>query len=68
MENKAEKSVEPIVDKVEPVEPEVETDIKAPEATLVLYNDKADVITELKKRGIEFDARQSKAKLEELLK
>ncbi len=32
------------------------------------YQDKAEVIAELKKRGIQFDARGSKAKLEELLK
>ena len=32
------------------------------------YKDKAEVITELEKRGITFDARASKAKLEELLK
>lgn len=32
------------------------------------YSDKADVIAELQKRGIKFDARTSKAKLEELIK
>ena len=32
------------------------------------YTDKADVIAELKKRGIAFDARGNKAKLESLLK
>lgn len=32
------------------------------------YQDKAEVIAELEKRGIQFDARQKKEKLEELLK
>lgn len=32
------------------------------------YQDKAEVIAELEKRGIKYDARASKAKLEELLK
>ena len=31
------------------------------------YADKADVIAELTKRGIKYDARQSKANLEKLL-
>lgn len=33
-----------------------------------VYQDKAEVIAELTKRGIKFDARQNKEKLEELLK
>jgi hypothetical protein len=33
-----------------------------------VYKDKAEVIAELTKRGIKFDARKTKANLEELLK
>lgn len=36
--------------------------------TSAVYQDKAEVIAELNKRGIKFDARSNKEKLEELLK
>lgn len=38
-----------------------------PDISPVGYKDKSEVILELQKRGIQFDARQSKAKLEKLL-
>ncbi len=36
-------------------------------ATAIVYKDKAQIIDELKKKGISFDARASKSKLEDLL-
>lgn len=38
-----------------------------PEITAVGYRDKAEIIAELQKKGLQFDARQSKANLEKLL-
>jgi hypothetical protein len=38
-----------------------------PEISAVGYKDKAEVILELQKKGLQFDARQSKANLEKLL-
>ncbi len=38
-----------------------------PEISTIGYKDKAEVILELQKKGIQFDARQSKANLEKLL-
>lgn len=35
---------------------------------IIVYKDKAEVIAELNKRGVKYDARSSKAKLEDLLK
>lgn len=46
------------VDELNAIEPEVSTDG---------YRDKSEVIIELQKRGVAFDARQSKANLEKLL-
>jgi len=55
-----------LVDKLIPVEhkkEEVETNLETSDG----YKDKADVIAELEKRQIKFDARKSKADLEKLL-
>lgn len=47
---------------------EVKEAVEAVSTPATGYADKAEVIAELNKRGIKFDARSSKAKLEELLK
>lgn len=49
------------------VPPEPPTGDPNPASTPAEYKDKADVITELQKRNIPFDARKSKADLEKLL-
>ncbi len=46
--------------------PKIETQV-SPVVTSTGYSDKAEVIAELNKRGIKFDARQNKANLEKLL-
>lgn len=48
------------------VAPELVADVTAPKVSQT-YADKQDVIAELTKRGIKFDARQNKANLEKLL-
>lgn len=53
-----------LVDKLIP-QKEEPTEAEAPEVST--YKDKAEVIAELKKRDIKFDARKSKADLEKLL-
>jgi hypothetical protein len=44
-----------------------ELNLAEPEISPVGYKDKAEVILELQKKGLQFDARQSKANLEKLL-
>lgn len=63
--------VDKLIPKTENKENTVENTVKIEETTEKVapqsYQDKAEVIAELTKRGIKFDARQNKANLEKLL-
>lgn len=64
------KAPTPVASQPQGVSPVSEQPVASSElpSEITTYMDKADVIAQLKEKGITFDARQSKAKLEALLK